>query len=188
MSWVHKTAVPSDASLNFMASHIYHTTHLSRGFIGESAMQSHASLNFMVSHNYHTTHLSRGFTGESAVQSHASLNFMVSHNYHTTHLSRGFIGESAVQFHASLNSFILETGLITRSRSGLWSSDENSSPAWHQSCTQNIHSSHRMSSRRILLHVTNSDSVQLWTRAIFGNASCYGDIFEYFARVKVLFI
>jgi hypothetical protein len=133
-----------------MASHIYHKMHLSRGFIGQSAVQAshfyhkmHLSRRFVgqsavqASHFYHTTHLSRGFIGQSAVQSHSSLNLMASHTYHTTHLSRGFIGESAVQSHSSLNSFILERGLITRSRSGLWSSEENSSPAWHHSCTQN---------------------------------------------------
>jgi hypothetical protein len=57
---------------------------------------------------------------------------MASHGYHSTHFVRGFIGESTVQFHASLNSFMLERGFITRSRCGLCSSGENSSPEWHQ--------------------------------------------------------
>ena len=83
--------------------------------------------------------------------------FMLSHIYHSTHLSCGFIGESAAQPHASLNSFILDTGLMTRSRSGLWPSDENSSPAWHHSCTQNIQWSHRTPSGLMLLQVTNNE-------------------------------
>lgn len=58
------------------------------------------------------------------------------HFYHRTHLSRGFIGESGAQFHASANSFMLDRGLLTRSRCELWSSSENSSPEWHHSCNQ----------------------------------------------------
>jgi hypothetical protein len=93
--------------------------------------------NLMANHIYHSTHLSRGFIGEPAAKPNASPNLMANHIYHSTHLSRGFIGEPAVQPHASLNSFILDRGLITRSRDGLCTSTLKSSPAWHHSCTQN---------------------------------------------------
>jgi hypothetical protein len=135
-------------------------------------------MNLMTRNVYHITHLSREFIGQSAVKSNASPNLMVSHIYHSTHLSCGFIGESSLQPHASLNSFMLERGLITRSRGGLWLSGaaEYTSSALHHNCTQNTQWSDRLPSGLMLLQVANNEHTQLYLELQVGKMT-YLNIF-----------